>query len=479
MRDFGSSISGCEHSSHLDGEGLGRRAVDFLRKELTEIVIRDLYNDPKCNTSWRYEQSDKILAVLDVYWPNIDPEQPDCLVIWPSPDARTKGRKARTAMRIGRTLRRMFPVLTDVEIEALADKVKREFASKTYTLHKSKEAASFAHAYSYQQSAYGNLTTTTYRKHSANSCMRYDFDSQPNHPTEAYASGDFEMVWLEDEEGKIAARCVVAVAMAGSKLDTPIPSAVYAVSEPAMDKFLELTGIDPEHNYSRDWIGCRLKALPHNDGYQAPYLDLNPRYLDVSSCGEYLEITRNGSLDANAYGGILYDYESYTCCSCGDRVPEGDTLYVQDEVYCYDCYNEQFVECDHCHEPTPRDESYEVRVGTSWGGRPMLETWCQHCVDHDAVETIDGVLWHCDEVVYLANGDAVDQETADRDYFQDEIDGEYYPNDMAQNLEFGGQATMENILEFNSRGGHHRYNYDCTQEVWVLEEVSKGEQEVA
>ena len=479
MRDFGSSLSGCEHITFHDGEGLARRAVDYLTVELINLVYDDPCEDSEAVYRERSEQCNKVRQVINVYWPNIDPEQPDALVIWPSPDARTKGRKARTAMRIGRALRRMFPALTAVEVEELTDKVKRQFASKTYTLHKSKDADWFVHAYTHEQSTNSNLTTTTFRKHSANSCMRYTFNSQPRHPVEAYASGDFEVIWLEDEEGKIAARCVVAVAEAGSKLRIPVPSAVYAVSEPAMDKFIELTGIDPDEDYSRNWVGCRLKALPHNGGYQAPYLDLSPRYLELSDCEEYLQITRNGNIDANQYSGILYDHESYVCTACGCRAHENDVYYAYDESYCETCYSERFTHCYHCHEATSREETHEVAIGRSSGGVILEETWCQYCVDHDAAETFDGVLWHIDEVITTFDGEYVDQVTAEMEYFQDHLDGEYYPCSLAQSLEDGDLATLENIAEFNSRNSTYRYVYEATQQVWVLEAAIKEEQEVA
>ena len=116
------------------------------------------------------------------------------------------------------------------------------------------------------------------RKSSASSCMRYDFDHLPVHPVTAYASGDFQMLWTEDSDGKIASRCVVRVMPDGQYRGGPI----YGVSEQAIDMLEHHIKSTPNGEYGADdaWVGARLLRQPTQDdpdAFYAPYLDPEPR----------------------------------------------------------------------------------------------------------------------------------------------------------------------------------------------------------
>lgn len=57
---------------------------------------------------------------------------------------------------------------------------------------------------SHEQSHNENIYTTWFRKHQAHCCMRCEFDHLRMHPAEAYAFGDFEVIYATDAQGRIA-----------------------------------------------------------------------------------------------------------------------------------------------------------------------------------------------------------------------------------------------------------------------------------
>jgi len=281
MRDFGKSLAGLELSDELSNEGLSRRAGKFIETRVYDILVTDIGNARDISgeflNSYHMEQNSKIKQVIDFYRPNVDRNEPNSLYIWPDANARSKGRNGRQAMRIGRALRRMFPVLTDSEVDKMVDEVKAKLLAKDFTLKTGQDAASFRKAYSYEQADYENVDTSWSKKHMANSCMRYPFDSLPKHPAEAYASGEFTILWLETPSGQIAGRCVV-----WTKPEIPQAAPIYCVSEAAYEMLNDqLYLMGARRADSASWTGACLVADPYDGGWLAPYLDLEPRALRV------------------------------------------------------------------------------------------------------------------------------------------------------------------------------------------------------
>jgi len=212
-------------------------------------------------------------------------------------------RDREVAMKPARAFAIMFPELDHKQIIQLTDQYLERFAKRELFIREGSDAKDFVKAYSGEQAPTDNINTTYQRKSSASSCMRYSFDQLPVHPVTAYASGDFNMLWTEDKDGKIASRCVVRVMEDGAYRGGPI----YGVSEQAIDIL--------EHHINRTvgvcgsdgaWEDARLLRQPVEDddeGFYAPYLDPEPRRLTDN--GEYLVIQDGGEIDANSYQGIL------------------------------------------------------------------------------------------------------------------------------------------------------------------------------
>jgi hypothetical protein len=365
----------------------------------------------------------------------------------------------------------MFPELLDHEIDSLVDTVKSKLMPREYTVHTGFNAKDFAKAYSHTQVAPENLDTSWHKKHSVNSCMRYKFDHMPNHPAEAYASGDFEVIWLEDADGRIGGRVVVAKSKAGVEIK-PKAGPIYAVSEMAYKKLREFISFaEIELGDNQSWVGCQLKAIPYEDGYIAPYLDYEPRVLQEKYAGgsrvTKLEISRDGDIDASQYNGLLMTGGCYSCLECGDSVDE-NYVYTRDgDSYCEDCYHSLFFCCEYCEEDMPRNEEQEVNTVNRWGNNQ--QSWCEHCSSHHAVQTESGEVWDEDHVYTTGDGIVISQDEYDHDYFMCDLVEEIYHNDQSNDLSCGGRASAYGISWYNMNDFTTKYVYDATNEHWVLE----------
>jgi len=483
MRDFSKALAGVEvQNMDLDSLGLSGRTLGRIYTFLDEIVVRDysLFYSTRDHESdldnlieWRERSRKDIDSVLRVFWPNIDNGAPSCLTIWPVVDAREKGRPSRSSMKVGRALRRMFPVLTDMEVDNLVDLIKSKLMSQEYNYFVAKDAVAFKKAYSSEQAKYANLETSHAKKHMANSCMRYEFDNLHSHPAEFYASGDFEMHWIETLEGKIAGRCVVAVAKAGAKI-APQPAPVYAVCEDSYEFLwakLKERGCLPVSE--SNWVGCHLNVTYVNredssDGFIGAYLDLDPRAAKLSDCETKLVITARGEVNCSAYSGILFSGDQYSCDNCGEGVDESDLYYDPDGngySYCQDCYHERYANCENCNEDYSRVESSEVMTSrNSW-----CETWCDSCCSNHAVGATDGNLWSEDDVTLVASGDYVTQDELDDNYFYCSLVLDWYHVDQIRRLSNGEVAALESIEDHN-RSFDTKYIWEAVTSVYIIPE---------
>jgi len=473
MRDFGKALEGLEIDFDLSSEGLSSRSRDYLYGKLETIAYHDMRNS---DNPYGYDYAGakiKINSVLNFFWPNVakiseleaDPTLSDKLSIWPNIYARKKGRAGRSQVKIGRAIRKMFPVLTEVEIDSLVDDVKQHLLPKDWTVKEGSDRASFKKAYSFCQAASENLDTTHTKKHMSNSCMRYEFDSLCCHPAEAYASGDFKVYWLEDAKGNIGGRVVVYF-----KGNKPYPAPIYAVSETAFEKLWDkLTDIGAKPTEERSWIGARLLLLPYKGGYVGPYLDLTPRFLEVSDCGNYLVIDSHGSIDGSVYNGLYSDEDTIVCYDCECRISYDESYSWEDFSYCRSCYYDRAFTCENCHEDESVDEHRYVMVRDNYEHNNE-QSWCRHCVGDGATLTENGELWSDDCVIHTADCSVIDPVTADADYFMCMLSGEYYPNELAQVLDDGQVVSSEAIQDNNAQSSltGKIYVYDEMEGHWFI-----------
>lgn len=485
MRKFDEGISnfGADPDSvpHYEQTNLSIRTKDWLRDKLSDISVVEARAEGDDGHTGYYQAIRNVKDIVDLYHPNIERSNPKSIKLWTSAEARGKGRKSRQFLKTGRAFRTMFPALTDAEVDTLVTSFRHDMFPKEYTHKVSMEADDFEHAYAGDRGVSENLSTDWCIKHLSNSCMRHNFSNQPLHPTRAYASGHFEIHWLENEAGHIMARMLVGLkhnAQGAERTAAPI----YACSQRAADQLNAIRqNMGLEWAERGDWQGLKLLAMPYANGYQAPYIDVSPKILCEANAEEgYLEIDRNGDIDASQYSGLLYSSSVCICSHCEESI-NPDYSYTHDDMpYCEDCFHDLFSICEHCSESTPCDETSFVMRSTSYGDHE--ESWCEYCRGHHATEVFSGELYHWADVE-CARQDGYDvhipNSATNDDWFYCEQMSVYYPNDEGVALVDGGHLSLEGIADFNKFNSDYQYVWVDNENAYMLEKVSEEEQKSA
>ena len=364
------------------------------------------------------------------------------ITLWLSQEHRDTDRL--TAMKPTRAFGTLFPELEHKQLMQITDLYLREFAPREFTVHVSQEADDFRRAYAGNQSATENIDTTRTRKHSAHSCMRYEFGHLPCHPATAYASGDFSIVFVTDQNGDIAGRCVVCTS---PDFDMPQAGPIYGVSEQAIDCIEErLESMGARYDDNASWLGARLKRIEMCDeGFVGPYLDLIPQRL--SDTGEYLVVSHTGEIDASVYSGLLGG--SYAeCTECGRGIDEDDTFHsdTTQECYCESCYYNEHFYCEYAESDTHTSEAIECRKVTCYGRTQVFLVCEHHVLNYDSfVLCTDDEWWHIDDIQYCEHDDTWISPDCIDEYFRSDWDGELYPNSMSCTTVDGEEVSKEEI----------------------------------
>lgn len=364
----------------------------------------------------------------------------------------------QVAMKAGRAFKFIFPEFSDSDVETLVDAFRERFSLRKYTLKTGKKPDEFTHAYQHDQAEMDNPENTYDRKAMIHSCMRYRFDHLPVHPCSIYGSGDFEIVWLENDKGCIGGRCVVYTG--GAK---PAAGPIYGVCEKSLDMITEyLEGIGATINQDGTWLGAKLIKHEHDNGYVGPYLDLDPKRLDED--GDYLVVCGGGDIDASQYQGILGG--GYTTCSgCGDSVSEDEYYHSEydENNYCECCYSNNHTYCEYEGETVHNSEMSEVWVSSRFGY--STEMVSDIAIANNFIECTDGKHWHEDDVSYCECEEVyISPKTFSDDYFRSDWDGEIYPNGLKCTLEDSLEVADSEIVEDDNTWEKN------DQGVWIIVE---------
>ena len=404
-----------------------------LQKWLEKLVLNLLGGESHLTCKIRYR--------LCAFGPRRSERFHPKVSVWQSLENRDSDRV--TAMKPARAFALMFPELDHKSIIQLTDQYLQEFAPREFTIHVSKEADDFRRAYAGEQSPNENIDTTPYRKHLAHSCMRYDFDNLPMHPAEAYASGDFTIVYALDQNDLVAGRCVVY-----TNNEPPQAGPIYGVSEQAIDciqQRLEAMGTDMTGCAS--WLGAKLRRVQYDDGYIGPYLDLTPQSL--ADMGDHLMIHRHGEIDASQYNGILGGHHTQ-CSQCNERLSEDDYWYSEytSEHYCESCYYDEHVYCDYWQETVHTDQTIVCWHVGYQGQHEQVQVYEGIVNDGDVfIMCTDHEYWHVDDAVYCEFEDEYISPDNIDDYFTSDWDSELYPNDQMCNLVNGETVSKIELDE--------------------------------
>lgn len=320
-------------------------------------------------------------------------------------------RGRRTELKVGRAVRMLYPEYSDKEVHMWVDKINERFTPRSYTLHTGKLANDFVHAYVHEQSWYANPRTTASRKCLADSCMRYDFVGDEGfmyHPVEAYASGDFMIVWCEDTEGRIASRSVVAV-----HGDKWVAGPVYGVCEKSLDMIEDYIRDNGGYLFidGKYWTGARVVKLEDDRGYIGPYFDSGENLRDD---GDVFVVDPNGAIGTSDHQGY-FEYDKRPLCSCCECRVEEDDLYHNEhgEAYCESCYHERY---SHCEEDDVEILAEDAVVVYTKGGFGFMETMVVHN-DYAIRCEYTNEDWHINDILEDYYGDPVSPRYA-RDHLE-------------------------------------------------------------
>lgn len=251
-------------------------------------------------------------------------------------------RGRRTTTTIGRYLRKIAPQIKDAEIERAVEKYNKTFVKRDFTLKRGVSRKDFEHAYNGKQAEMLNPRTSSSRKSLANSCMR-NMHIEGLSPAEVLGSGDFEILWLEDENGLIGGRVVVYL----KKDSAPQAGPIYGVCEHSLDTLQEALDEMGAVGYDdASWQGARLLRIPvYGDDILMLYCDMAEEGWDD---GEFIHLDhRDSDTNTQTTEGFVSAGHRTRCCDCGVGVHEDEVYYNDDgDVYCEHCFYRNYYTCD-------------------------------------------------------------------------------------------------------------------------------------
>ena len=431
----------------------------YLRSEMTVLRHNGLLPDPNFSEYW--------YRLFNCFQPAQAKDNPLNLAIYESKDK--FDRDIRLSGKPGRIIKRILPFASESFCAAFAEWFKEEFADIAYTVKESTESDCFALAYSGTQSKTTNPGLSfnneykLYAKSLSGSCMRHDKSDfrrgLPIHPAEVYASGDFKIVWAEDAKGYIAARCVVNIKQRDSSVYKPGP--IYTATDSAFNavaSYMVAQGYDKQGTCENSgWHGARIKAVEHDGGYIAPFMDLCGEG-NLTSSGDHFRLSRNGDFTFRETGGTI-ESEQF-CCSCGDcgeGIREDDNhFYIEDsgENVCESCFDSSYFQCAGNGNTYSNEDGVEVYYRSY--GRTRSRTYSQ-----DYVDSGNGDCVHCDnECEYWADDDVTWIECEDIYVPSHVVTDSYFLSD--HDKEWHPLCDMVKI--------------DCLDESWTLQQAIDSDQ---
>lgn len=271
-----------------------------------------------------------------------NPLQSDCGGISLYRDVKDHKRGRRTTMKAGRAFRHMFRNATDTSISEVTEAYIEYFTPRSFTFHSGYKAADFEAAYEGDTAVCRNPRTTQVRKNLATSCMQ-GVTRDGYSVGEAYASGDFHIAWLEDDNGRIAGRVVV-----GYKEDDCefISGPVYGVCEQSIDTLEAYLGaIKAVDSDDCGWTGLTLSVVGGTESPVVPYLDGD--YSGDILNSTTIRILEEGYGDFNFSNTDGYTNDTRACENCEGECHEDQEYTTPDgECLCEDCFHQQYTYTD-------------------------------------------------------------------------------------------------------------------------------------
>ena len=285
-------------------------SYDHFHSSLRSMLLNfyTVFWDMRMKGNKDYESSPEFLVsveitlnkVIDKYGPEVTPEAALKKEIKVN-GVNKRGIKTgkRTTMKFGRWLGQAFPFLTDIEKEELVDWYSNNYSPLDATFHRA--TTGFEGIVTKRMGKRVGFSTTGWQKSLADSCMRYSAEDLglAKHPYSAYESGDWELCYLLDDNGKLLGRCLV-------NLPTMTHSAIYGVSISAVQVLKEemrKLGYTQVSEDAAEWDGSKLLYI--EDSYYngdedselsvflVPYVDIFEGYAYRNRKYIYLSVNRD------------------------------------------------------------------------------------------------------------------------------------------------------------------------------------------
>lgn len=392
----------------------------------------------------KYSESRSIsfYRVLDRFNPAPAEKDSRLLAIYKSKEHKDSDR--RTIGKPGKMVKHILPFLTESECESFAnwyrDNIKDESNQLTIAIGESRD--DFKRVYT-AECIPGDPRCTSTRKSLQASCMRHAFDNLRAHPVEAYASGDFKIVYVQDRKGLIGARVII-------RPDNKSHAPIYVSTNPAGDMLESWLKDNQYEERVGGFFGASLLRIDNGDSSQfiAPYMDI---CADAELNDDRIELTKYGNLTLRNTQGY-YESNEYdcTCDDCGEGMREDDSTYIEssESCICESCRDDNYFRCEGDGNWYHNDSCVEVwRLAR---GREVSDSYSQSYVENYDFAYCEsrGEYWQIDDTIYSESQNEY-YPTCDinRVIFESDFDSEYYLIDEKIKLSNGQYWTKQQVID--------------------------------
>lgn len=312
----------------------------------------------------------------------------------------------RTSIKPGKFFKKIGPWLIDWQVELIVNKLRKVFEKPDVEIKVGSSRSDFN--YAYVNKNYCKKEIYHSFKSLNASCMRYEFSNLPCHPSEVYASGDFEIWYTVDKEGLVYSRVVV------SAIDK-IYSNIYAVSDYTGNVLLEKLqqgGYEESENFDNH----RMLKIPYENYFVAPYTDFCQSATDD---GDFFVMNEySGDFTFDDTSGLVTN--SKTCCECGCAIHNREGYEIDDYIFCCDCV----VISDFSGEiGSPGTETESVLVQQT--KYTVYEMWFEYEAENNAIFTEDEGYAIPDLVGETVDGDYYTIRWLESNGYEQNEDGEW------------------------------------------------------
>ena len=339
-----------------------------------------------------------------------------------------------STMKGGKALRRMFAHLNNQHIASMTEDWIEQTKPREFELVYSEDAVDFVTAYEHTTVSYRNPRLSSDRKNLATSCMQQvgrhdDYDCEGTYYSvgEAYASGDFGILYVKDKKNHIAGRVVIGIHRTDMDV-TYVHNSMYGACEQSLNMmqcYLDEIGSTFHNDSHRAWHGLKLIVLGDIHDPIVPYVDGEYRCDNVRVNGkDYLILNDDGDYSLTDTDGSLC--HGHICDCCGELEEEMSSTPCG-ESYCNYCYNDHYTNCAITENDIHNEDSVYAHlvIGKNADGEEMVREMDMH-MDYAVYVEFTEEYWYIEDCTYHEPT----QEYIPNRIFEDYID--YYESTQAE-----------------------------------------------